>query len=41
MCGSRSALEMASLRDRLRAVFKHEASAELEGRGSKGIEKGK
>jgi hypothetical protein len=33
---------MARLRDRLRAVVEHEASAELEGgRGSKGIEKGK
>ena len=32
---------MASLRDRHRAVVEHEANAELEGRGSKGIEKGK
>ena len=32
---------MASLRDKIRAVVEHEASAELEGRGNKGIEKGK
>ena len=39
--GDRSALEMASLRDRLRAAVQHEAKAEFEGRDRVRIEKGK